>query len=191
MATITIEDVKKAKSYMPVSTKDAVARLMAQLCVLTQQSESEMPTPPMKVENRVRKLQCLHGVLAGWYFGGEFEKEKLRYRDKDGKMQEREVSFCMSEEVLDDWLADHPMNQLERLKKEKTVANKIYDILYDFKAFELMLNGAIREEIEVANDPAVRMAQTMLAQSSPESLRETMRVLEEFQKEKAGVKENA
>lgn len=194
MATITLEDVKKAKSYMPVETKDAVARLMSKLCVLTQQTEAEesgLPLPPMKVENRVRKLQCLHGVLAGWYFGGDFEKEKLRYRDKDGKMQEREASFCMSEEVLDGWLEDHPMNQLERLKKEKTVANKVYDILYDFKAFELMLNGAIREEIEVANDPAVRMAQAILLQSSPDSMRETLKVIREFQEEKARVSENA
>ena len=191
MATITLEDIKKAKSYMPVETKEAVARLMSKLCVLTKQSESDIPTPPMKVENRLRKLQCLHGVLAGWYFGGEFEKEKLRYRDENGKTQEREVALCMSVETLDGWLEDHPMNQLERLKKEKTVANKVYDILYDFKAFEMMLNGAIREEIEVANDSTVRMAQAMLAQSSPESLLETMRVLEEFQKEKAGVNENA
>lgn len=183
MATITIEDVKKARSYMPAATKQAVARLMAQLVTRIVENDAGpggKSLPPLRVEDPVRRLQCLHGVLCGWYFGGEFEKEKLRYRDENGQTQEREVAFCMSEEALDSWLQDHPMNQLERLKKEKTAANKVYDILYDFKAFELMLNGAIREEIEKANDPALRMAEMLAAQTTPEELKKAMELLEEM-----------
>lgn len=183
MATITIEDVKKARSYMPAATKQAVARLMAQLVTRIVENDAGpggKSLPPLRVEDPVRRLQCLHGVLAGWYFGGEFEKEKLRFRDENGQTQEREVAFCMSEEALDNWLQDHPMNQLERLKKEKAVANKVYDILYDFRAFELMLNGAIREEIEKANDPALRMAEMLAAQTTPEELKKAMELLEEM-----------
>ena len=193
MATITIEDVKKAKSYMPVATKDYVSRMMVNLCVYTAESETNgdgQPLPPMRVENRTRKLQCLHGVLAGWYFGADFEKDVLRYKDKDGNVQEREIALCMSVKALDSWLAEHPINQLERLKKEKTVANKVYDILYDFKAFEMMLSSAIREELEKANDPAIRIAQVLAVQTTPESLRETMELLEEY-REKTGVNKNA
>lgn len=190
--TITIEDVKKAKSYMPVATKETVSALMARLCVRTVKNdagEDNAPLPPVRVEDRTRRLQCLHGVLAGWYFGGEYEKEKLRFRDKNGATQEREIALCMSVDALDKWLESQPMNQLERLKKEKTVANKVYDILYDFRAFELMLNGAIRDELDMANDPAIRMAQIMTVQTSPESIKETMALLKEYQE--AGVKENA
>ena len=193
MATITIEDVKKAKSYMPAETKANVSFMMAKLCVYTDKSETTeegQPLPPMRVENRVRKLQCLHGVLVGWYFGGEFEKDVLRFKDESGNVQERDIAMCMSVKALNSWLEDHPINQLERLKKEKTVANKVYDILYDFKAFEMMLTSAIREELEKANDPAIRIAQMLAVQTTPESLRETIELLEEY-REKTGVMNNA
>lgn len=191
--TITIEDVKKARSFMPTAQKEAVALLMAKLCVRTVENDAggeNVKLPPLRTESRTRRLQCLHGVLAGWYFGGDFEKEKLRYKDKDGAVQEREIAMCMSEDALDKWLEGHPMNQLERLKKEKAVANKVYDLLYDFRAFELMLNGAIRDEMDMANDPALRIAQVMAVQTTPESLRETITLLEEY-RAKAGVNDDA
>ena len=188
--TITIEDVKKAKSYMPVYTKEAISQLMAKLCVRLRENDAgskDAALPPIRVEDRTRRLQCLQGVLAGWYFGAEFEKDVLRYKDENGETQEREIAMCMSAGALDKWLEGHPMNQLERLKKEKSIANKVYDILYDFRAFELMLNGAIRDELDMANDPAIRIAQVMAMQTTPESIQETMKLMEEY---KAGVKEN-
>lgn len=181
--TITIEDVKKARSYMPAATKQAVARLMAQLVTRIVENDAGpggKSLPPLRAEDPVRRLQCLHGVLCGWYFGGEYEKERLQYKDDDGNTRDREIAMVMSMDALDKWLEGHPMNQLERLKKEKTVANKVYDILYDFRAFELMLNGAIREEIEKANDPALRMAEMLAAQTTPEELKKAMELLDEM-----------
>lgn len=182
--TITIEDVKKARSYMPAVTKQAVARLMAQLVTRIVENNAGpdgKSLPPLRVEDPVRRLQCLHGVLCGWYFGSDYERETLRYLDeKDGQEKTRPLDFVMSLDQLDKWLEGHPMNQLERLKKEKAVANKVYDILYDFRAFELMLNGAIREEIEKANDPALRMAEMLAAQTTPEELKKAMELLEEM-----------
>ena len=60
------------------------------------------------------------------------------------------------------------------------MANKVYDILYDFRAFELMLNAAVREEMEKANDPAIRMAQVLAVHTTPEEIRETLRMMEEL-----------
>ena len=53
------------------------------------------------------------------------------------------------------------MNQLERLKKaaDKTALNTIFDLLYDYKAIEMMLTGAIRDELEAHNDPFNRAMQ--------------------------------
>lgn len=181
--TITIEDVKKARSYMPAATKQAVARLMAQLVTRIVENDAGpdgKSLPPLRVEDPVRRLQCLHGVLCGWYFGSDYERETLHYRDGAGQEKTRPMDYVMSLEQLDKWLEGHPMNQLERLKKEKAVANKVYDILYDFRAFELMLNGAIREEIEKANDPALRMAEMLAAQTTPEELKKAMELLEEM-----------
>lgn len=190
--TITIEDVKKAKTYMPSETKRTLSALMARLCVAEMENDAgnkDMPLPPIRIEDRVRRLQFLHGVLAGWYFGGEFETEKLRYRDGEGVIQEREIALCMTVDALDKWMEGHPVNQLERLKKEKAVANKVYDLLYDFKAFELMLNGAIRDRLDMANDPAIRMAEVLAVQTSPESFKETLELLKEYRKE-IGVSED-
>jgi hypothetical protein len=97
----------------------------------------------------------------------------------------------MSMDVLDKWLEGHPMNQLERLKKEKQIANKVYDILYDFKAFELMLNGAIREEMDMANDPALRMAQVLSMQTTPEAMREVLKMAEDYKAAKSEGEEHA
>ena len=196
--TITIEDVKKAKAYMPSETKRTLSTLMARLCVATMENDAGKkeneevngaPLPPIRIEDRVRRLQFLHGVLAGWYFGGEFETEKLRYRDSEGIVQENEIPLCMTVDALDKWLEGHPVNQLERLKKEKAVANKVYDLLYDFKAFELMLNGAIRDRLDMANDPAIRMAEVLAAQTTPESFKEALDLLKEYRKE-IGVSED-
>ncbi len=190
--TITIEDIKKARAFMPTVTKQEIARLMAKLCVKVVENDAggtDVPLPPMRVEDRVSRLQCLHGVLCGWYLNADFEKACLAYKDKDGNTQEREVAFCMSVAALDEWLESHPMNQFERLKKEKQIANKVYDILYDLKAFELLLNGEIRDELEKGNDPAIRIAQVLAVQTTPDSLRETISLWEEY-RAKAGVKEN-
>lgn len=188
--TITIEDVKKARAYMPVAEKEALSRMMAKLCVRVVENDagtSAIPLPTLRVEDRLRRLQFLHGVLCGYYLGAAYEKEKLRYKDADGNPAEREIALCMSADALDKWLESQPMNQFERLKKEKQIANKVYDLLYDFKAFELMLNGAIREEMDMGNDPALRIAQVLATQTTPEAMRETMKIMEEY---KTQVSEN-
>lgn len=187
--TITLDDVKKARVYMPVETKEAVARLFAKIIVQivpNDAAKTTFPLPDLRVENRVRRLQCLHGVLCGWYFGADFEKETLKYKTDTGETEGKEIAFCMSVAALDKWLEGHPMNQLERLKKEKAVANKIYDLLYDFKAFEMTLNGAIREELEMQNDPALRMALILSVQTTPESVKEMMAALDEMKKAVGG-----
>ena len=186
--TITQEDVKKAKDYLPAETKESLARLMAQLCtrvVENDASTAEAPLPPWRVEDRLRRLQCLNGVLCGFYFGGSFEKEKLTVRKEDGSKEEREIEGVMSLEALNDWCSGHPRNQLERLKKEKAVANKVYDILDDFKLFEILLDRAIR------NDPAIRIATMLAMQMNPVSLKETLEEIQQFQEYQKGEGEDA
>lgn len=184
--TITQEDVKKARDYLPAETKEALTRLMAKLCtriVENDASTAEAPLPPYRVEDRLRRLQCLNGVLCAFYFGGQFEKFKLLVQKEDGSgTEEREIEGVMSLEALNDWCSSHPKNQLERWKKEKNVANKVYDILDDFKLFEILLDRAIREEIEMQNDPAIRIAQMLAMQMNPESLKETLDEIQRFQK---------
>ena len=193
--TITQEDVKKARDYLPAETKEALTRLMAKLCtrvVENDASTEEAPLPPYRVEDRLRRLQCLNGVLCAFYFGGSFEKEKLTFRKEDGSgTEEREIEGVMSLEALNDWCSGHPRNQLERLKKEKAVANKVYDILDDFKLFEILLDRAIREEMDMQNDPAIRIATMLAMQMNPVSLKETLEEIQQFQEYQKGEGANA
>lgn len=187
--TITQEDIKKANAYIPAEKKEALARLMAKLCtriVENDASTDENPLPPVRVEDRLRRLQCLNGVLCGIYFGGSFEKDKMTVRREDGGIEDVEIEGVMSLRALNDWCEGHPKNQLERLKKEKAVANKVYDILDDFKLFEILLDRAIREEIEMQNDPAIRLAQILAVQMDPESLRKTLEEIQQFRKGEGG-----
>lgn len=184
--TITQEDVKNAKSYMPLEYKQAVSHLMAKLCVRVVEngaSTPENPLPEMRVEDRMMRQQCLMGVLAGFYLGKKFETEMIEFKKENGEKESKPINFCMSVEAFNNFCESHPINQLERMKREKAVANKVYDLLYDFKGFESFLNGAIREELEMQNDPALRIAQMMAIQTTPESIKEAMEAIKEYRKQ--------
>ena len=71
--TITQKDVEKARDYLPAETKEALTRLMAKLCtriVENDASTAEAPLPPYRVEDRLRRLQCLNGCCVRFTSAG-------------------------------------------------------------------------------------------------------------------------
>lgn len=181
---ITEKDIKEAKTYMPISIKETMARLMAKLClenIENPQSTEIQPLPGMSRENRMLRQQMTMGVLAQWYLGREIAQQKISFQGKDGKTTESTVNFCVDVATFDNWAESHVMNQLERLKQSKTegVRNKVFDLLFDLRCFENMLFGAIRDELEVRNDPCGRISQMMNMQASPETFEKALEVLRE------------
>lgn len=172
--TITVDDVKQAASYLPAEKKLAMAELMVGL-ILEKQERNDgqsFAAPPVWRENRMKKQQFLMGVLATQYFGKSTELQVLRYRGDDGEIKDKPVPMFMSVDALNEWAGSHVMNQLERLKKKHgEISDKLFDLLYDFRAFEQMLNGAIRDELEARNDPIDRISQVLTQQVSEEALR--------------------
>ena len=83
----------------------------------------------------------------------------------------------------DDWAGSHVINQLERLKKDKTkkVSNTVYDLLYDYKAFEGMIFGAIRDELEARND-ALHRAAAVLCEITPDMIKNAVGEIREAAK---------
>jgi hypothetical protein len=146
-------------------------------------STEENPLPSFRVEDRMMRQQCLMGVLAQFYFGMEFENAVLEIENEKGETRLEPIKGCMTVAEMDKFCESHPINQLERMKREKAVANKVYDLLYDFKGFEAFLNGAIRETIEMQNDPALRIAQMMAIQTTPETIKEAMEAIKEYRKQ--------
>lgn len=150
---ITEQDILNAADYINIGVKEEFTRAVAFVClepVEVQYDGASLPT--MFRENKKIKAQYLMGTLAT-LMGKPFEAQKL----KSGE----ELSGCMSEDDYNLWASSHVMNQLERMKKSgsKTAVNKLFDLLYDYKAFEMMLTGAIKDELEVRNDPFNRAMQ--------------------------------
>lgn len=154
LITITEEDILGAQTYTPLSAKELLTRAIAALCVepVEVKAEENESLPPMFRENRKLRHQFQMGILAT-LLRREYPLQKVTYRhSEDG--EEHELTWCMDEDEYDIWAMSHVMNQLERMKKSgnKTVVNRLFDLLYDYKAIELMLTGAIRDELEAHND---------------------------------------
>lgn len=183
--TITAEDIQNAKSYMSLYHKLSITQMMAKLCVrvlsFTGEDNGGLPIPDRCVEDRAMRQQCLMGVLAAWYFGKKYNTAEIIVEKDDGTQEKQTIAMCMDADDLDEWSGSHVLNQLERWKKEKATANKVYDLLGDFKMFEIFLNGAIRDELEARNDPALRMAQMIALQGSPENMKEVIGMLRDYE----------
>lgn len=151
---ITAEDIRNAATYTPIQLKEVIARNVAALCIEPVEVDAGdgQVLPTMFRENRKLRQQYQMGILAS-LLGREFTVQKATIRTENGK-EERELAWCMDEAEFNRWAESHVMNQLERLKKgkEPALVNKVFDLLYDYKAIEMMLGGAIRDELEVHND---------------------------------------
>lgn len=181
---ITEQDILNAASYITISVKEQFVRAIAFVClepVEVQNDDDVLPT--MFRENKKIKAQYLMGTLA-LLLQKPFTPQKLTSGE--------ELGGCMDEAEYDEWAASHVMNQLERLKKCKNseVVNKLFDLLYEYKAIELMLTGAIRDELEVRNDIFNRAMQWFTLSAADAAVTEMVNSeLKEVLKEAKGDKE--
>ena len=150
---ITEQDIMNCATYVGIGIKETFTRAVAFMCLEPVEVQNGGDTYPMMFrENKKIKAQYLMGTLATM-----LQKDYTSQKTASGD----ELTGCMDEAEYDLWAGSHVMNQLERLKKVKNsaVVNRLFDLLYDYKAFEMMLTGAIRDEIEVRNDPFNRAMQ--------------------------------
>ena len=151
---ITPEDIERATAYTDIAVKEALARGVAQLCVepVNVISDDTEALPPMFRENRKLRAQFQMGILAS-LLGREYTQQSVIVRGEDSR-EKRPLAWCMDEDDYRKWASSHVMNQLERMKKAKGPdADRIFDFLYDYRAIEMMISGAIRDELEAQNDP--------------------------------------
>lgn len=184
---ITEDEILDANDYVNICTKEAITRLFAQLCaerVDNPNSTRLQPLPPLYRENRRLRQQMSMGVFAKLYLKKDIKLQTVSI-ESNGKVEKNAVDCCMETAQFDEWSASHVFNQMERLKasKKEGVRNKVFDILYDFKCFENMLFGAIRDELEMRNDFSDRFTKLINMQSSPQTLEEATRVLNAVQTE--------
>lgn len=166
---LTESDIEKASTYVPIDAKDRIARIVAAFCVEPTEGADGIP---IYRENRKLRQMFLMGILAEMYLHRDYHLQKVQLGDNG---EEQDVRLLMLQAEYDEWAASHVINQLERLKKDKAkkVSNRVYDLLYDYKAFEGMIFGAVRDELEGRNDP-LRRAATTLFEVAPGIIKTTI-----------------
>lgn len=172
---ITPEMVKRANCYVDLLTKSAIAAQGAKQCVTTvhiQLENTAAPVPDRAQENVLVKARLMMGMLAAYYLKIPFEGQ-----DDD---------LAMPLNIYDQWAASHVMNQLERMKSNAEVRDKVFDLLTDFKEWQKMLNTEIYALLKHRNDTCTRILEMMEKQSTPEAFQnavgEIQRLQDEIQK---------
>lgn len=153
--TLTAEVIEKANSYIPVMQKQELAEKIAARCIDTEHltytdGDFSMPLPDRARENTAHKQQCLMSAMLCAYLGVEDSDEELDMN------------------IVDKYGASHIFSQLDRLKSDSKLRDKIFDILSDYRALVAMVNTAIYSEISSRNDTASRLLVGMTQSTTPE-----------------------
>ena len=177
MVEITAEMIENAETYIPLLEKAKLAEDIAHKCVKAvafsytpANGGAEVPMPPGAQEVPFLTSLCLMGALVSRYL-------------KQGKDWDNDVQMPLN--VYDEWASSHVMNQLERLKVNKKIANRVYDMLYDYKDLRWMVRQAVETRVSQGSDIVSRMHQMFALSAmdiSPQMLEETMAQLENLQR---------
>lgn len=186
MVKITAEMIKNAETYIPLIEKAKLAEDISRKCVKVVEfaytptdGGETIPMPPGAQEVPFLTNLCLMGVLVSRYF-------------KQGEDWADDVQMPLN--VYDEWAGSHVMNQLERLKGNKAVADRVYDLLYDYRDFRWMVRQSVESRVAQGSDIVSRMHQMLSLSAmdvSPEMLEKTMEELESFQQKHQGKGDDA
>lgn len=162
--------IEEAKSYIPLATKEALALSLSQCCVekvrVGMDEKMANRYPPRVQENLMTKARAVMGVFLYYYLGIEWEGW--------------EEDLCIPLNLYDQYASSHIMNQLERMKSNGKIRDKIYDIVYDFRTFKGMLDAKIFSIVSHNNDTAMRLAAILDLSTSPEQMQAIMQNIQKI-----------
>lgn len=177
MITLTKEMIEKANDYIPIERKHVWVRNVSSACVAAvtvKSDDSQVLLPDRYEENTMARTMAMASALAQNYLGIYSEETVLQAAD------------------YDEIMGSHLVNQLERMKNDKEVRDKIFNILYDFGELRKMLNTEIYSRLGHLNDPLAR-ALVALQGVSPDGMadvakqvQELSTIVNDYQKKKAG-----
>ena len=157
MITLTKEIIEKANDYIPLQRKHIWCRNVASVAIQNvtinggEKSDSAFATPDRYEENTMARQMALASALAQNY---------LRVYPEETVLQELDY---------DEILSSHLVNQLERMKGDRDIRDKVFNILYDFGELKKMLNTEIYSRLGHYNDTLGR-AFVALSMSDPQSM---------------------
>lgn len=193
---ITKEQLKNARTYIPIAAKEILAEQIAGWVMesVEMTKDSAFPMPPMWKENRAAKNLLMLGILCKYYLGVDFECQSVRLLENGKSVGEQEVDFFPTTEAFDELASSMILNQLERLKKGNSdISNIIFDILYDYKTLEQMVNAEIKELLSRKNDVVARAVDILSfvgSEKNLESLKDELNKLQTVTKEQKDVRAN-
>lgn len=173
---LSAKDVERARSYVPMAEKIAFAERVSNRCrcvvrIGVQEDAQQVNSlPNMHTGNTERKMRYMMGALLRLYFGVDFESA-------EGD------EMLLSADDYDRAAGAHLLNQIERMKTDKSVRDKCFDILQDYKVLEKMANAELYATLQIENDPVSRLSAYFQASISPENI-------QRLQKQAEGVKED-
>lgn len=153
---ITPEMLEKASDYIPLLERQEMLESIARVCVVKVKMEVKLTgstdtvsMPERYQEHRIMTKLCLMGVLA------------LKYLHVDYDGDDR--SLQMPANIYDQWAGSHVLNQIERMKSDKTVGEKAFRILKDYRDFCNDLYREIDILLGHQNDVVYRLMDAMNA----------------------------
>ena len=188
---VTKEHITNARLYLNIGAKMRLAEQIAGWCVQPVEGTDDdvYMTPPIYKENRAIKNLLMMGILCRYYLQIEFEYQSINLMENGVKVGEQPIDFYPTMEAFDDLASSNIVNQIERLKKtDKELSNIIYDMMYDYKALEQMVNSEIKDYVAQKNDTVTRLFMAFERQMSEENLKSMTDNLESIKKELEPVK---
>lgn len=187
---ITPEIVKNATDYIPLMKKQEMAETIAQKCIVkvlmkyTEKGDGtdSVPMPDRYQEYHMYTNLYLMGVLAHEYLHIPYEG------DGTGKEIIDYENLKMPANVYDQWGASHVLNQLEQMKTDREMREKVFDLLNDYKDFRWMLAHEIDILLGHNNDVVTRMMQALgasIKEMAADSMQELGEALQNEQPQKA------
>lgn len=158
---LTEDMILEANDYLPIVQKYEMAQRIAQDCVAKvrmemQQDEGNVKTLPDRVQEAQLKTNLyLMGVLAKHYLKIPYDGENVQMGDNPY------YGLQMPANLYDQFGRSHVLNQLEQMKGSKAVRDKVYNILYDYRKFQRMLNAEIETILGHQNDVVWRFMAAM------------------------------
>lgn len=173
--TLLEEDILAANTYMPILEKERVAALIAngsinQINLAIKTAAGTEAIPAIYSADFSRRQRCMLGALLKFYLKKEFSPA-------------RENEFLMSADEYDEWARCHIANQLERLKQNAKVRERVFCLLDDYRELERRVNAEIKDMLAAQNDLCVRLYQMVMRQTEPEEVKRKLERIKELQGE--------
>lgn len=179
MITLTKEIIEKACDYIPLQRKHIWCRNVATVALQNVtlnggEKDAAFATPDRYEENTMARQMALASALAQNY---------LKVYPEETVLQEKDY---------DEILSSHLVNQLERMKGDRDIRDKVFNILYDFGELKKMLNTEIYSRLGHFNDTlgrlfvAISMSEPQNLEQMSEDLKAIGVAVSDYEKRKAG-----